>query len=296
MAASKISELTAIVAADTASGDLLTLVDVSAGTNMKITRDDLITATLNNATGLTSALLGTALASGDQVLVYDVSATAMVDMTRDELIAGLFNNATSVSVALAASATATDDLFLIHDTSAGLLKDITRAEIITMVADNVTAGTAALAGASTATDDLFLVYDTSATAMKDISRAELIAAIAANLTSQSIANAALQNALVATTSLKITSSGTACTKLLSATAALDFGSINAAASADLTITVTGAAVGDAVHLGLPAAPTAGIVFNAFVSAADTVTVRATNITAAPVDPVSATYRAVVSGF
>lgn len=76
----------------------------------------------------------------------------------------------------------------------------------------------------------------------------------------------------------------------SATAALDFASINAAASADLTIALPGAAVGNSVALGLPAAPAAGLVFNAFVSAADTVTVRATNITAAPVDAASATYR------
>lgn len=80
---------------------------------------------------------------------------------------------------------------------------------------------------------------------------------------------------------------------LTATAALDFASINAAASADLTIAVAGAAVGDAVELGLPAAPAAGLIFNGFVSAANVVTVRATNITAAPVDAASATYRATV---
>ncbi|MBL8500023.1 MAG: hypothetical protein JNL77_05455 [Nitrosomonas sp.] len=80
---------------------------------------------------------------------------------------------------------------------------------------------------------------------------------------------------------------------LTATAALDFPSINAAASADLTISVPGAAVNDSVSLGLPAAPTAGIMFRAFVSAANTVTVRATNITGSPVDPVSATYRVTV---
>jgi hypothetical protein len=78
--------------------------------------------------------------------------------------------------------------------------------------------------------------------------------------------------------------------------ALDFGSIAAAASADLTITLTGVAVGDSVALGLPAAPTAGIVFQAFVSAANTVTVRATNITGSAVDPASATYRVTVSQF
>lgn len=80
---------------------------------------------------------------------------------------------------------------------------------------------------------------------------------------------------------------------LTATAALDFAAIAAAASADLTIAVAGAAVGDSVELGLPAVPAAGLIFNGFVSAADVVTVRASNITAAGVDAASATYRATV---
>lgn len=82
-------------------------------------------------------------------------------------------------------------------------------------------------------------------------------------------------------------------KELKAIATLDFPSIAAAASADLTIAVAGAAVNDPVSLGLPAAPTAGLIFQAFVSAAGTVTVRATNITAAPVDAASAAVRVTV---
>jgi hypothetical protein len=85
-------------------------------------------------------------------------------------------------------------------------------------------------------------------------------------------------------------------KVLSNTAALDFGSIAAAASADLTITVNGAAVGDSVSLGLPSAPSSGIVYQAFVSAVNAVTVRATNITAAAIDPVSNTFRITVIQF
>lgn len=91
----------------------------------------------------------------------------------------------------------------------------------------------------------------------------------------------------------IAGSGNAVTKVLSATASLDFGSIGAAAQAGLTITVTGAAVGDEVVMALPAAPAAGLVFNAFVSAANTVTIRASNITASPVDPAAATYGVIV---
>lgn len=77
---------------------------------------------------------------------------------------------------------------------------------------------------------------------------------------------------------------------LRAAAALNFASMTTLTSAsDLTITVPGAAVNDVVTLGLPAAPTAGIVFTAFVSAADTVTVRAFNVTSGTIDPASATY-------
>jgi len=89
------------------------------------------------------------------------------------------------------------------------------------------------------------------------------------------------------------STGLTLANVLGASAALNFASIAAAAQEDLTITVTGAAANDAVILGLPVAPTAGIVFNAFVSAADTVTVRATNITGSSVDPASATYNVIV---
>jgi hypothetical protein len=52
-------------------------------------------------------------------------------------------------------------------------------------------------------------------------------------------------------------------------------------------------VGDEVALALPVAPAAGIVFNAFVSAANTVTIRASNITATAVDPDAATYGVIV---
>jgi hypothetical protein len=89
--------------------------------------------------------------------------------------------------------------------------------------------------------------------------------------------------------------GATLTKLRTASATLDFPSISAVSQADLTITVTGAAVGDEVALALPAAPTAGIVFNAFVSATNTVTVRASNITASAVDPASASYSVLVFG-
>lgn len=94
----------------------------------------------------------------------------------------------------------------------------------------------------------------------------------------------------------IGAAGTAMASIISATAALNFGNILAAASADLTITVTGAAVGDAVHLGPPAALEATVTALGIVTAADTVTVRLFNIGGIAVDPASATWRATVTHY
>lgn len=74
------------------------------------------------------------------------------------------------------------------------------------------------------------------------------------------------------------------TGIFSNTATLTYPLIATTASNDQTMTITGASVGDTVALGSPAAPTAGIVFYAFVSAPDTVTVRAMNITGGNVTP------------
>lgn len=83
-------------------------------------------------------------------------------------------------------------------------------------------------------------------------------------------------------------------KVLTNTATLDFGSTAAQTSTDLTITVTGAAVGDAVYVGVPnGSVTNNTSFSAWVSATNTVTVRHNNHSAGASDPASGTFRAVV---
>lgn len=76
----------------------------------------------------------------------------------------------------------------------------------------------------------------------------------------------------------------------SATATLDFSSISAGASQELTVTVTGAAVGNVVILGAPAAIETGLVWNGYVSATNTVKVRISNITGSSINPASASWR------
>ena len=75
-------------------------------------------------------------------------------------------------------------------------------------------------------------------------------------------------------------------------ATLDFPSVSAQSYQDLTITVTGAVSGDAVALGVTTgAIAAGVAYTAWVSAADTVTVRAHNYTGGAVNPGSGNFRA-----
>ncbi len=84
-------------------------------------------------------------------------------------------------------------------------------------------------------------------------------------------------------------------KTLTNTATLDFGNTLAGTVSDLTLTVTGAADGDAVALGVPngSYPATGT-FTAWVSAANTVTVRyANNSLTLAQDPASGTFRASV---
>jgi hypothetical protein len=92
--------------------------------------------------------------------------------------------------------------------------------------------------------------------------------------------------------------GTVVANILSATATLDFPSIAANSFADLTITVTGAVSGDTV-IANPIAGSAitDVSYDAWVSAANTVTIRATNNSSTTArDPASGTFRATVIRF
>lgn len=81
---------------------------------------------------------------------------------------------------------------------------------------------------------------------------------------------------------------------LTATKTHDFGSISHGDEEETTITVTGAAVGDAVFVGAPSAIEASLNWCAYVSAADTVTLRVQNVdSSGSIDPASATWRVTV---
>lgn len=80
-------------------------------------------------------------------------------------------------------------------------------------------------------------------------------------------------------------------KTLTNTATLDFASTAAQSSSDLTITVTGAALNDAVSVGAPnGSVLSNSSFSAWVSATNTVTVRFNNYSSGAQDPSSGTFR------
>jgi len=91
-----------------------------------------------------------------------------------------------------------------------------------------------------------------------------------------------------------TSSGVRYTlaKTLIGSATLDFANTATNLSADLTITVTGATTNDFVIVNPPAV-SANTCYTAWVSAANTVTVRFNNYSAASVNPASGTFRVTV---
>ncbi len=84
-------------------------------------------------------------------------------------------------------------------------------------------------------------------------------------------------------------------KTLTATATLNFPNTGAGGASTLTMTVTGAADGDVVDLGVPSAVTgANNVFTAYVSSANTITVRYNNNNGLfASDPAAATFRVVI---
>jgi hypothetical protein len=86
--------------------------------------------------------------------------------------------------------------------------------------------------------------------------------------------------------------------ILSATATLDFASIAASSFQDLTITVTGAVSGDTVIVNpIAGSATNDVVYTGWVSASNTVTIRASNASSTTArDPASGTFRATVIRF
>lgn len=118
---------------------------------------------------------------------------------------------------------------------------------------------------------------------------------------------ALQSNTAVTGTLSVSSTvsiggGASIAKVLTGTGSVDFTALAAGTCENFTITVTGAANGDSVALGIPAAgwaTTEYATIQGFVSATDTVTIKRcnlTNATTALSNPAAVTVRATVFQF
>jgi hypothetical protein len=103
---------------------------------------------------------------------------------------------------------------------------------------------------------------------------------------------------VFSTGVRIGTGSATTLQVLSSTATLDFGSVAANSFVDLTVIVTGAGIGDIVSIGVPnGAMTSDISFFGWVSAANTVSIRCSNVSSTTArDPASGTFRATVTRF
>jgi hypothetical protein len=83
---------------------------------------------------------------------------------------------------------------------------------------------------------------------------------------------------------------------LAATVTIDYGTLTANTSSASNVTVTGAATGDTVLIGLPSAVSAGVIVQGVVFAANTVCMTAINATTASRTVGSGSYRITVIGY
>lgn len=90
--------------------------------------------------------------------------------------------------------------------------------------------------------------------------------------------------------LTIGSSGTAISKSVAATSTIDVANVTAKTCLDTTVTVTGAAAGAPCVVGAPTAAAANAAFTCYVSATDTVKLRACPLSDSDVDPASGSYQ------
>ncbi len=85
-------------------------------------------------------------------------------------------------------------------------------------------------------------------------------------------------------------------EVLAVKTTIDFAEITTFTTGEATVTVLGARVGDSVTIGPPAAFESFLIATAWVSAADTVTIRLANISGGSIDPAAADWRVVVHKF
>lgn len=155
--------------------------------------------------------------------------------------------------------------------------------------------------ANVSDDDLIIIYDMSGglNPTRKVSVGDFLASAVrtsgANTTDDLTLDnltitAGNANTLVVITSITL---GATLQRVLAATASIAVPSLAAGASADLSLTVTGAAVNDVVVVNCLSDAADGLLFRSRVSASDTVEIQATNASGASFAGATYSFKAVV---
>lgn len=147
-------------------------------------------------------------------------------------------------------------------------------------------------GTTPASGDLLVLHDISAGTDKKVTRSSLLGGVAfdggnhnfgtSNITSLIAASANVGN-------ISFTSGGLSVARAYKNTAVIAVPDIAAGATSDQTVTISGVLSADVVIANVTSALPAGLTYQAYVSAADTVTFRFANVTASTI--LAANYNA-----
>ena len=111
-----------------------------------------------------------------------------------------------------------------------------------------------------------------------------------------VSGASLSSSGVTNSPTVVIGGGTPIRNVLSTVATVNFSTLAFQATQDQQVLIPSANVNDTVMLGLPSLAVAGVVYNAFVAASGTVTVRAANITTSGCTPTGGNLRLTLMQF
>lgn len=237
-------------------------------------------------------------------LKFSVSTAGVGTITpsgTDLIIAGALKPTTALGVAYGGTGSATGagtlgSLTVTNHIAGGSLAVVTN---VTIGGTLAVTGTSSFTGAATLAT-VTVTNHTSSGSLAVVTNATVGGTLAVTGTSShagaaTFGSVTVTNASVFTGSVAV-GGGTAFLKILTASATLDFPSIVAQSTTNLTITVTGADTNSVVMIGLPAGFEGGLGATGFVSSTNTVSIIVVNPTVGAIDPASAAFRATVINY
>ena len=301
-----------ILTPTTRGSNTFTLPDIGAISFLRYNADN--TVSQRAADGMRSDLGGTTIGQ-NMFILTNPSAITFPRFNADNTVSAL--SATDFRTAIGAGTgngngtvtSVTGSLPI--SSSGGTTPNITIANASTTASGVVTTSTQSMAGNKTFTGDLATSGAFSATGFSTLTGGASVGTMATTSTlthilgvnsSNAIGEVALGNLSLSSGILNVnvsdgikTSSGAVALDMFrTITVGTDFPNTSAQSSSDITVTVTGAVAGQPVWLGVPnSAVSANTSYSAWVSAANTVTIRFNNYSSGSVNPSSGSFYVVV---